>query len=75
MKDRYSSVEQELGQKIWTIVELFYISHQAFKESFKRYEEKVESYSQLLGLPRANLRLNSRELASLLDLKSMERLL
>ena len=74
MKDRYSSVEQELGQKIWTIVELFYRSYEAFKEAFQRYEEKVRSYSELLGIPRANLRLNSRELASLLDLKSLERL-
>lgn len=74
MKDRYSSVEQALGQKIWTIVELFYRSHTAFKEAFERYEEKVQNYSGLLGIPRANLRLNSRELASLLDLKSLERL-
>ena len=74
MKDRYSSVEQELGQKSWTIVELFYRSHQAVREAFERYEEKVRSYSELLGIPRAKLRLNSRELASLLDLKSLERL-
>lgn len=74
MKDRFSAVEQQLGQKIWTIVKLFYRSHVAFKELFERYEEKVGGYSQLLGIPRDSLRLNSRELASLLDLKSMERL-
>ena len=74
MKDRFSAVEQQLGQKIWTIVTLFYRSHAAFKELFERYEKKVGGYSQVLGLPRDNLRLNSRELASLLDLKSMERI-
>lgn len=74
MKDRFSAVEQQLGQKIWTIVTLFYRSHGAFKELFERYEKKVGGYSQVLGLPRADLRLNSRELASLLDLKSMERI-
>ncbi len=74
MKDRFSAVEQQLAQKIWTIVMLFYRSHVAFKELFERYEEKVGEYSAALGIPRANLRLNSRELASLLDLKSLERL-
>ena len=74
MKDRFSAVEQQLGQKIWTIVRLFYRSHVAFKELFERYEKKVGGYSQVLGLPRDHLRLNSRELASLLDLKSMERI-
>ena len=74
MKDRFSAVEQQLGQKIWRIVTLFYRSHVAFKELFERYEKKVGGYSQVLGLPRDNLRLNSRELASLLDLKSMERI-
>ncbi len=74
MMHRFSPVEQELGQRIWTIVELFYRSHSAFMEQFERYENKVSSYSELLGIPRADLRLKSQELASLLDLKGLERL-
>ena len=74
LKDRISTVEQELGHRIWTIVMLFYRADTAFREQFESYEEKVESYSKLLGRAREELRLNSRELASLLDLKNMERL-
>ncbi len=74
LRERFSTVDQELGQKIWTIVRLFYSAHGAFKEQFAQYETKVGSYSQLLGIPRADLRLNSQELASLLDLKTIERL-
>ena len=69
-----SSSEQDLGQRIWTIVELFYRSHTAFRELFESYEERVLSYTRLTGRPREELRLKSDELGNLLDLKSLERL-
>ena len=68
------STEQELGHRIWTIVELFYRSHAVFAKQFDNYEEKVQNYSRVTGMDRDQLRLNSAELASLLDLKDVERL-
>lgn len=68
------SAEQELGQTIWTIFELFYRSHQVFREQFDDYERRVLEHSRRTGIPRADLRLNSTELANLLNLKSLERL-
>ena len=65
---------QELGHKIWTIVELFYRSDQVFREQHDSYEKQVKNYSRLTGIDRHDLRLNSAELAGLLDLKSLERL-
>ena len=63
-----------MGQRIWTIVELFYRSHVAFRELFESYEERVLNYTRLTGTPREELRLKSDELGNLLDLKSLERL-
>ncbi|MGH9363310.1 MAG: hypothetical protein ACRD2T_15475, partial [Thermoanaerobaculia bacterium] len=67
-------VEQERGQNIWTIVELFYRSHAVFREQYNRYEERVLHYSKEMGLHRLDLRLNPEDLAGLLDLKALERL-
>ena len=66
--------EQELGHRIWTIIELFYRSYAVFCAQFDKYEEKVQTYSRVTGIDRNQLRLNSAELASLLDLKDVERL-
>jgi hypothetical protein len=74
MKDRFKISEQELGHKIWTNVQLFYRSHGVFREQFESYERRVLAISEQTGVPRADLRLNSAELASLLDLKKLERL-
>jgi len=74
MNTRPSVNEQELGHRTWTIVELFYRAHQEFREQFESYEQQVCNYSKVTGTPRTELRLNSDELAGLLDLKSMERL-
>jgi len=67
-------IEQERGQNIWTIVELYYRSHAIFLDQFNRYEERVLHYSNKLGMNRLDLRLNPEDLAGLLDLKALERL-
>ncbi|HVR76571.1 MAG TPA: hypothetical protein VMT52_19735 [Planctomycetota bacterium] len=74
MRERFRLFEQELGQKIWTIVQLFYRSHGVFKEQFESYEMKVLEYSAETGIHRKDLRLKSAQLAGLLDLKKLERL-
>jgi hypothetical protein len=74
MRERFKASEQELGHKIWTIVHLFYRSHTVFREQFESYEKQVLDLSRQSGIDRQDLRLNSVELAGLLDLKKLERL-
>ncbi len=74
MRERKELVEQELGHKIWTIVQLFYRSHAVFRDLFESYERKVLDYSRQTGIHRNDLRLKSTELGGLLDFKSLERL-
>jgi hypothetical protein len=74
MRERFKASEQELGHKIWTIVHLFYRSHGVFREQFESYEKQVLDLSRQTGIDRQDLRLNSVELAGLLDLKKLERL-
>ena len=74
MRERFRLSEQELGHKIWTIVQLFYRSHVVFREQFDSYERQVLDLSQRTGIHRNDLRLNSLELSNLLDFKYLERL-
>jgi hypothetical protein len=74
MRERFKASEQELGHKIWTIVHLFYRSHGVFRDQFESYEKQVLELSRQTGIDREDLRLNSAELAGLLDLKKLERL-
>lgn len=74
MRERFKLVEQELGHKIWTIVQLFYRAHAEFRGQFESYERKVLAYSKDTGIHRNDLRLKPNELAGLLDFKQLERL-
>ena len=74
MNERLKFSEQELGHKIWTIVQLFYRSLLVFREQFNSYEQKVDEFARSQDKPRENLRLNPKDLAELLDFKLLERL-
>jgi hypothetical protein len=74
MRKRFKLFEQELGHKIWTIVQIFYRSHAVFKEQFEEYEQKVLQLSRETGMHRDELRLKSSEIGGLLDFKKLERL-
>lgn len=74
MRERFKFSEQELGHKIWTIVQLFYRCHSVFREQFESYEKKVLDLSQRRGIDRSKLRLNSADLGGLLDFKNLERI-
>ena len=74
MRKRFKLIEQELGHKIWTIVQIFYRAHAVFKEQFEEYEQKVLEFSRETGMPRDELRLKSSEIGGLLDFKKLERL-
>lgn len=74
MRERFRPYEQELGHKIWTIVRLFYRSLVIFREQFESYEARVLEHSARTGIARQDLRLSPDELASLLDLKKLERM-
>ena len=74
MNERLTVAQQELGHSIWTIVELFYRSLLVFRELLESYEQKVLEFARLRNTPREDLRLDSRDLAGLLDLKKLERL-
>jgi len=74
MRDLYQQREQELGHRVWTIVQLFYRAHAVLRDEFESYERKVLEYSRATGIHRNDLRLKSKELGSLLDFKSLERL-
>ncbi|MBI4601985.1 MAG: hypothetical protein HY721_08495 [Planctomycetes bacterium] len=74
MRERFKLFEQELGHKIWTIVQLFYRSRAVFQEQFESYERKVLEISRETGIHRNDLRLRSKELGGLLDFKKLERM-
>jgi len=74
MNERFKFTEQEVGHKIWTIVQLFYRSLLVFREQYDSYEATVKEFAERRNTPREVLRLNSRDLATLLDFKKLERL-
>jgi len=74
MRKRFKLFEQELGHKIWTIVQIFYRSHAVFKEQFEEYEQKILQFTRETGMHRDELRLKSSEIGGLLDFKMLERL-
>jgi hypothetical protein len=74
MRERFKFSEQELGHRIWTIVQLFYRCHSVFGEQFESYEKKVLNLSRQMGIDRSKLRLNSADLGGLLDFKNLERI-
>jgi hypothetical protein len=74
VNERFKLFEQELGQKVWNIVQIFYRSLLVFREQFDSYERKVLGLSRQMGIRRQDLRLNPAELAALLDLKKLERM-
>ncbi len=59
---------------IWEIIERFYPAYAIYMRQHDRYEEMVAHYVQLLGKPRAEIRLEPKELSELLKNKEMERL-
>jgi hypothetical protein len=61
-----------MGHKAWRIFSLFYRSLLAFREQYEDYERKVKEFSTARKTPREALRLNSAELATLLDFKDLE---
>ena len=72
--ERRQLSEQELGHKVWTIVQLFYRSFLVFREQYESYESKVLEFARQRNTPREELRLNSEDLATLLDFQVLERL-
>jgi hypothetical protein len=74
MNLRFKYGEQELGHKIWTIVQLFYRSLLVFRDQFESYERKLEEFALRANTTRDDLRLNPADLATLLDFKKLERL-
>jgi hypothetical protein len=63
-----------VGHKLWTIVQLFYRSLLVFRDQYESYETKVKEFARERNTPREALRLNSRDLAGLLDFKKLESL-
>lgn len=72
--ERRQLSEQELGHRFWTIVQLFYRSFLVFREQYESYEAKVLEFARQRNTPREDLRLNSEDLATLLDFQVLERL-
>jgi hypothetical protein len=64
----------EQSHRCWTILRLFYLSLVHFRSQFDRYEERVLALASSSGMDRKLLRLNSSDLAGLLDFKELERL-
>lgn len=60
--------------RTWSIIRYFYLSLVHFRQEYERYDKKVRSYSEASGIDRESLRLNSEELAGLLEFKSLESL-
>lgn len=59
---------------IFDVVEKFFTATKLFHSQFEAYESKVAAYAKASGLARSELRLNSNEIASLFDFKSLEQL-
>ncbi len=59
---------------IFDVVEKFFTATKLFHSQFDRYESKVAEIVEERGLDRTELRLNSNEIASLFDFKSLEQL-
>jgi hypothetical protein len=70
----HSLVSQEQDHRTWSILKLFYQAVITFRQQYDQYEEKVLAYARESGIHREALRLNSAELAGLLDFKNLERL-
>jgi len=62
------------AHRTWLIIRYFYLSLVQFRREYERYENKVMNYSRISGIDRESLRLNSEELAGLLEFKSLESL-
>lgn len=65
---------QVQAHRTWAIIRYFYLALVHFRREYERYDRKVLDYSRRSGLDRESLRLNSEELASLLEFKSLESL-
>ena len=62
------------AHRTWSIIRYFYLAHVHFRSEYERYDKKVMSYSRASGIDREFLRLNTEELAGLLEFKSLESL-
>ena len=62
------------AHRTWSIIRYFYLAFVHFHREYERYDKKVMSYSRASGIDRESLRLNTEELAGLLEFKSLESL-
>ena len=62
------------AHRTWSIIRYFYLAQVHFRSEYERYDKKVMSYSRASGVEREFLRLNTEELAGLLEFKSLESL-
>ena len=63
---------QVQAHRTWSIIRYFYLALVHFRREYERYDKKVVVYSKRSGLDRESLRLNSEELAGLLEFKNLE---
>lgn len=63
---------QVQAHRTWSIIRYFYLALVHFRREYERYDKKVMAYSKTSGLDRESLRLNSEELAGLLEFKNLE---
>ena len=64
--------DQIYGHRTWSIVRLFYQALINFRRQYEVYDDRVLQHSRRAGLSRELLRLNSADLAGLLDFKKLE---
>lgn len=60
------------AHRTWSIIRYFYLALVHFRREYERYDGKVMDYSRKSGLDRESLRLNSEQLAGLLEFKNLE---